>query len=214
MGGGPLGQDVGDAPHHLRRPLGVAALKTFAHCSHAWLRNEADAPDRGFAEGESSAYELQREVWDHAPELADGVSRTSFRRVADRVSVHGAEALPLYVLVVFMDREVDVVMDIDTDDEEALGALGVAEGGEPRAAQLPLHQFLRLIAGGRLVVPPAARSNDALLDALRRGGTLTDARVTRAMRLVRRDAFVPGAQRDEALVDAPIRLESLGFNIS
>ena len=39
-------------------------------------------------------------------------------------------------------------------------------------------------------------------------------RVLRALKLCARDAFVPPAHRDEALIDAPIRVEEHDFNIS
>jgi protein-L-isoaspartate O-methyltransferase len=39
-------------------------------------------------------------------------------------------------------------------------------------------------------------------------------RVHRALQLCARDLFVPAEHREEALLDAPIRVESLDFNIS
>jgi protein-L-isoaspartate(D-aspartate) O-methyltransferase len=60
---------------------------------------------------------------------------------------------------------------------------------------------------------PAA-SNDDLIRNLQRSGTITKDAVAAAFRLVPRDRFVPEEYKDEALVDAPIRIESMEFNVS
>lgn len=41
-----------------------------------------------------------------------------------------------------------------------------------RGGGLPLHQFLRLIAGGRMMDHGSASTNEDLISALRRGGVI------------------------------------------
>eukprot|EP00887_Chlorella_sp_A99_P004160 scaffold23.g4160.t1 len=106
---------------------------------------------------------------------------------------------------------VEFLMDSDEEMEEEQPRRG--RGGP--GARLPLHQFLRLIAGGRLVDPGgAAGTNEQLLQNLRRGGVVQSDGVTRALRICARDLFVPEPYREEAFVDAPIRVEEHDFNIS
>ena len=80
--------------------------------------------------------------------------------------------------------------------------------------RLPLQQFLRLIAGGRMMDHGHAASNDELVASLRASGALTSDPVAAALRLCARDLFVVDHYRDEAFADAPIRVEEMGFNIS
>ncbi|EFN54990.1 hypothetical protein CHLNCDRAFT_134794 [Chlorella variabilis] len=86
---------------------------------------------------------------------------------------------------------------MDSEDEEPM-MLGRARQGA-NANRLPLHHFLRLIAGGRMMEHGEAGQGD---------------RVRCALQLCARDLFVPAEHREEALVDAPIRVERLDFNIS
>ncbi len=60
---------------------------------------------------------------------------------------------------------------------------------------------------------PAA-SNDDLVRNMQRSGVITNDLVATAFRLVPRDKFVPEEYREEALIDAPIRIENMEFNIS
>jgi protein-L-isoaspartate O-methyltransferase len=60
----------------------------------------------------------------------------------------------------------------------------------------------------------AAPTNDELVEKLRRSGMLSCDRLVHAMKMVPRDAFVPEGYRQEALLDAPIRVEEHDFNIS
>lgn len=108
---------------------------------------------------------------------------------------------------------VEFLMDSDEEMEEEQPQPRRGRGGP--GARLPLHQFLRLIAGGRLVDPGgAAGTNEQLLQNLRRGGVVQSDGVTRALRICARDLFVPEPYREEAFVDAPIRVEEHDFNIS
>lgn len=100
-----------------------------------------------------------------------------------------------------------------SDDEEQLPAprrVGRAAG----ANRVPLHQFLRLIAGGRMVDHGAANSNEDLIKTLQRAGVIQSESVCMAMRLCSRDLFVPEEYREDAFMDAPIRVEEHDFNIS
>lgn len=93
---------------------------------------------------------------------------------------------------------------------------GGARHGRP-GQQLPLHQFLRLIAGGApgLMVDHApAASNDDLVRNMQRSGVITNDAVATAFRLVPRDQFVPEEYKEDALIDAPLRIENMEFNIS
>jgi protein-L-isoaspartate(D-aspartate) O-methyltransferase len=90
--------------------------------------------------------------------------------------------------------------------------MGRRQGANPN--RLPLHHFLRLIAGGRIMEHGAAATNEDLVQNLRRNGVIQSDPVKRAMQLCPRDLFVPAEHRDEALVDAPIRVERHDFNIS
>lgn len=82
-------------------------------------------------------------------------------------------------------------------------------------AHLPLHHFLRLIAGApHLMEQGAAGSNDDLVSNLLRSGVISDENVAAALRICSRDIFVPDNYREDAFVDAPIRLEDLGINLS
>lgn len=110
------------------------------------------------------------------------------------------------------EEEREGVMEED-EDEEPILAVRARQGGP--ANRLPLHHFLRLIAGhGRMMEHGAAATNDDLVQSLKRGGVIQSDRVQRAMQLCPRDHFVPPAHRDEALIDAPIRVEAHDFNIS
>lgn len=60
----------------------------------------------------------------------------------------------------------------------------------------------------------AADSNDDLVANLQRAGVITSDAVAAALRACPRDAFVPPAHAEEALMDVPVRVEDLGFNIS
>lgn len=112
-------------------------------------------------------------------------------------------------------REANVVLmqsDDESDDEQARQGQGHA-GEAPQ--RVPLHHFLRIIAGGRLVMDAApANSNEDLLAGLKEAGALTTDAVSCALRLCPRDAFVPERYADEAFIDSPIRLEEYDFNIS
>ncbi|KAI8472709.1 MAG: protein-L-isoaspartate O-methyltransferase-domain-containing protein [Monoraphidium minutum] len=57
-------------------------------------------------------------------------------------------------------------------------------------------------------------TNADLVAALRGSGMLTSEAVARAMLAVPRGSFVPAEYRDEAYIDAPIRVEAEDFNIS
>ncbi|PSC72076.1 L-isoaspartate O-methyltransferase [Micractinium conductrix] len=114
------------------------------------------------------------------------------------------------------DSEEEEGLDMDEEedgDEPMLAARG--RGAGANAQHLPLHHFLRLIAGGRMMEHRgAAATNDDLVANLRRGGVIQSDRVARALRLCPRDLFVPAQHKDEALIDAPIRVEAHDFNIS
>jgi protein-L-isoaspartate(D-aspartate) O-methyltransferase len=60
---------------------------------------------------------------------------------------------------------------------------------------------------------PAA-SNDDLVRNMQRSGIITNDAIATAFRLVPRDQFVPEEYKEEALIDAPIRIENMEFNIS
>ncbi|KIZ03317.1 Protein-L-isoaspartate O-methyltransferase [Monoraphidium neglectum] len=79
-----------------------------------------------------------------------------------------------------------------------------------------LHNLLRILARQRVVLAERARAatNADLIAALRESGMLTSEAVAGAMLAVPRGAFVPIEHRAEAYVDAPIRVEAEGFNIS
>ncbi|KAL4452300.1 hypothetical protein ABPG75_007962 [Micractinium tetrahymenae] len=116
------------------------------------------------------------------------------------------------------DREEEGVgMEEGSDGEDEPMLIARARGGG-NPHRLPLHHFLRLIAGGRMMEHGAAATNDDLVANLKRGGVIQRQawgdRVHRALKLCARDLFVPAAHREEALVDAPIRVEQHDFNIS
>ena len=50
-----------------------------------------------------------------------------------------------------------------------------ADHGQPvhRRDRIPLHHFLRLIGGGRIIERDAAATNDELVSALKRRGIIT-----------------------------------------
>ncbi|KAL6780621.1 hypothetical protein ACKKBF_B12430 [Auxenochlorella protothecoides x Auxenochlorella symbiontica] len=113
-----------------------------------------------------------------------------------------------------MDDDLEFLMDTVSEEEESDGEPAGQPVQRTQANRLPLHQFLRLIAGGRMVDHGTAASNDDLVAALKRGGVIQSDLVARAMRACPRDAFVPEEYRYEALADSPIRLESMEFNVS
>jgi len=92
---------------------------------------------------------------------------------------------------------------------------GAARYGR-QGQQLPMHQFLRLIAGapGLMMDHSPASSNDDLVRNMQRSGVITNDAIATAFRLVPRDKFVPEEYKEEALIDAPIRVENMDFNIS
>eukprot|EP01118_Nematostelium_gracile_P001884 TRINITY_DN1194_c0_g1_i4.p1 TRINITY_DN1194_c0_g1~~TRINITY_DN1194_c0_g1_i4.p1 ORF type:complete len:467 (+),score=130.95 TRINITY_DN1194_c0_g1_i4:23-1423(+) len=57
-------------------------------------------------------------------------------------------------------------------------------------------------------------NNDELVQNLLDNGVFSNPRVAEALRAIPRGLFVPKDLRDEAYVDAPIRIASMGFNIS
>jgi hypothetical protein len=59
----------------------------------------------------------------------------------------------------------------DSDDEVPM-RLGRPAGPNGNGNRLPLHQFLRLVAGGRMIDHAAARTNEELVQVLVRGGVL------------------------------------------
>lgn len=60
----------------------------------------------------------------------------------------------------------------------------------------------------------AAHSNAELIANLERAGVISNEAVGLALRLCPRDVFVPEAHKEEAFLDAPIRVEEEEFNIS
>lgn len=124
------------------------------------------------------------------------------------------------------EREVEFHMDSEEEEEGGMeGDQEEEEEDEPmllararqgaNANRLPLHHFLRLIAGGRVMMEHgAAATNEDLVQSLKRSGVIQSDRIKRALQLCARDLFVPGAHREEALVDAPIRVDQHDFNIS
>jgi len=90
---------------------------------------------------------------------------------------------------------------------------GAGAAGRPPGARLALHDFLRLIAG-HVGERAHAASNEELVDHLSRSGMITSSAVRAAMLVCPRALFVPEGYRDEAYLDAPIRVEAEGFNIS
>lgn len=109
-----------------------------------------------------------------------------------------------------MDSDEEEAAEMTDDEEVPLGRVRQAAN----LNRLPLHHFLRLIAGGRMMEHGAAATNEDLVQNLKRGGVIQSERVHRALQLCARDLFVPAEHREEALLDAPIRVESLDFNIS
>ncbi|KAL4857297.1 Protein-L-isoaspartate O-methyltransferase [Chlorella vulgaris] len=119
-------------------------------------------------------------------------------------------ARPEQVEAFHMDSDEEEAAEMTDDEEVPLGRVRQAAN----LNRLPLHHFLRLIAGGRMMEHGAAATNEDLVQNLKRGGVIQSERVHRALQLCARDLFVPAEHREEALLDAPIRVESLDFNIS
>ncbi|KAL0038735.1 hypothetical protein WJX79_005752 [Trebouxia sp. C0005] len=105
-------------------------------------------------------------------------------------------------------------MDINSDSD------GDAEQAEEQAQRpqrrdrIPLHHFLRLIGGGRVIERDVASDNDELVTNLKRSGVIIQDTAIKAMRMCPRNMFVPEQHQDEAFTDSPIRLEELDFNVS
>lgn len=60
----------------------------------------------------------------------------------------------------------------------------------------------------------AASTNDELIQSLKESGTIVSERVEDALRSISRGLFVGKELEEEAYVDSPIRVASMGFNIS
>ncbi|KAK9817485.1 hypothetical protein WJX74_003052 [Apatococcus lobatus] len=108
-------------------------------------------------------------------------------------------------------EEPDNLLDSDDDDDD--------DDDEDDAAGLqrdrvPLQQFLRLFQGGVARGRASATSNDELITNLKQTGVLSNEKVAEAMRACPRKAFLPGNYQREAYIDAPVRLEEQGFNVS
>lgn len=99
-------------------------------------------------------------------------------------------------------------------EDEPLFVARARGGGGNFPQHLPLPNLWRLLHGGRMMEHGAAATNDALVANLKRGGVIQSDRVHIALKLCARDLFVPETHADEALVDAPIRVEEHDFNIS
>ncbi|KAL3143039.1 hypothetical protein ABBQ38_003315 [Trebouxia sp. C0009 RCD-2024] len=80
--------------------------------------------------------------------------------------------------------------------------------------RIPLHHFLRLIGGGRIIERDAAATNDELVSALKRRGIITQDAAIKALRVCPRNLFVTEQHQDEAFTDSPVRLHDLDFNVS
>jgi len=57
-------------------------------------------------------------------------------------------------------------------------------------------------------------TNEELVSGLKARRVLQNPKIMAAMRKIPRSDFAPPTQRDEASNDKPIRIQSLGFNIS
>lgn len=111
----------------------------------------------------------------------------------------------------------------DVEMDDGSGSDSDAEQGDdhpvrpprdPRRDRIPLHHFLRMIGGGRVVERDIASDNDELVSNLKRGGVISDEAAIKAMRVCARNLFVPEQHQDEAFTDSPVRLEALDFNVS
>lgn len=72
-----------------------------------------------------------------------------------------------------------------------------------------------MIAGGHHFADRAtANSNEELVNNLLQAGILHDNSVAHALRVCSREIFVPSNYRQDAFIDAPIRLEEFGINLS
>lgn len=103
--------------------------------------------------------------------------------------------------------EEDDVLDSDEEDDEDDGA------GNQRD-RVPLQQFLRLFHGGVVRGRASASNNEELITNLKQTGVLSNDKVAEAMRACPRKAFLPASYHREAYIDAPVRLEEQGFNVS
>ncbi|KAF5827494.1 hypothetical protein DUNSADRAFT_559 [Dunaliella salina] len=90
------------------------------------------------------------------------------------------------------------------------------EGGDdegvrvlPGLRRIAIQDFFR-----ELRTRHSARNNDELVQRLSESETLHNDAVRRALLACPRAMFVPQGYREEAYMDAPIRVEELGFNIS
>uniref|UniRef100_A0A7S3R5E9 protein-L-isoaspartate(D-aspartate) O-methyltransferase n=1 Tax=Dunaliella tertiolecta TaxID=3047 RepID=A0A7S3R5E9_DUNTE len=79
----------------------------------------------------------------------------------------------------------------------------------PGLRRIAIQDFFR-----ELRTRHSARNNDELVQRLSESESLHNDAVRRALLACPRSMFVPRGYRDEAYMDAPIRVEELGFNIS
>lgn len=106
-------------------------------------------------------------------------------------------------------------MDLNSDsDGEPDQAVDEQAPQAQRRDRIPLHHFLRLIGGGRVIERDVAADNDELVSNLKRSGVITQDTAIKAMRMCPRNLFVPEQHQDEAFTDSPVRLEELDFNVS
>jgi len=80
--------------------------------------------------------------------------------------------------------------------------------------EINLDLFFRQILRRGFLQPPGGQGNEGLIASLLEGGTIKSPEIEQAFRRLPRDKFVTAEVRDEAFVDAPLRLAKLSFNIS
>lgn len=105
-------------------------------------------------------------------------------------------------------------MDINSDSDGDAEQVEEQAQRPQRRDRIPLHHFLRLIGGGRVIERDVAADNDELVTNLKRSGVIIQDTAIKAMRMCPRNMFVPEQHQDEAFTDSPIRLEELDFNVS
>lgn len=143
--------------------------------------------------------------------LDQGVQGADVPRGAD-VAERGGD-VPRHADYLEMEADASDVDDVNSEDEyDLLQDDGDVDMGD--RPEVALNHMLRLVARGPVAEQLPIHTHDRLLDKLRRQGVLHTGAVYTAMRVCRRDAFVGNTLQRQALVDAPIRVNAAGFNIS
>ncbi|CAL5223332.1 g5831 [Coccomyxa viridis] len=130
---------------------------------------------------------------------------------ADAVALHGLGLVPMD-----MSEDEDTDEDDSDEDDNPEENNPIRQRANRGRERVPLHQFLRMIAGRAVIGDRANGSNDELVSNLRRVGVLNSDKVMKAMKVCARNAFLPEAHRnpEEAFMDSPIHLDGLHFNVS